>query len=50
MGNDWKHKHFTGDDLDIPVEWHDRFVHTFSTTNLRERIWVAENKVRKIND
>lgn len=50
MGTDWKYRKFTGSDLDIPVEWHDRFVHTYSTTNLRERIWIAENEVRKIND
>lgn len=47
MGNDWKFKDFTGSDLDIPIEWHDRFVHTYSTTNLRERIWKRENELRK---
>jgi len=50
MGTDWKYKKFTGSDLNIPVEWHDRFVHTYSTTNLRERIWIAENEVRKIDN
>jgi len=47
MGTDWKFKEFTGSDLNIPIEWHDRFVHTYSTTNLRERIWKIENDVRK---
>ena len=50
MGTDWKYEKFTGSDLNIPVEWHDRFVHTYSTTNLRERIWIAENEVRKIDN
>jgi len=41
MGSDWQGKPFTGYELDIPIHWHDRNVHTFSTTNLRNRIIEA---------
>jgi glycerol-3-phosphate cytidylyltransferase len=37
IGNDWKGKRFTGDDLDIKVIFNSR-EHSFSSTNLRERI------------
>ncbi len=43
MGSDWKGKPFTGHELNIPIYWHDRNVHTFSTTSLRNRIIEAEN-------
>ena len=38
MGSDWQWKAFTGYELDIPIHWHNRNVHTFSTTDLRKRI------------
>ena len=34
---DYVGKSFTGDDLDIPIHWHDRF-HNWSTTSLKRRI------------
>ena len=37
LGEDWKEKHFTGDDLDIKVVFTSR-KHNFSTTNLIARI------------
>ena len=37
LGEDWKGKHFTGDDLDIKVIFNNR-KHDYSSTNLRERI------------
>jgi len=42
MGTDWKGRKYTGIDLPIEIYWHDRDVHTFSTTSLRQRIWAAE--------
>ena len=38
QGNDWKGKEYTGQDLLIPIHYHDRLSHTYSTTNLRKRI------------
>lgn len=43
LGSDWKDKEYNGKDLNIPVYFHDRSVHNYSTTNLRKRIWEAEN-------
>src|SRR3990167_2720548 len=37
LGEDWKGKHFTGDDLPIKIIYNSRD-HDFSSTNLRERI------------
>lgn len=37
IGSDWKGKSITGDNLNIPIHWHDRN-HNHSTTNLRKRI------------
>ena len=37
LGTDYVGKSFTGDDLDIPIHWHDRF-HNWSTTSLKRRI------------
>jgi glycerol-3-phosphate cytidylyltransferase len=47
MGTDWKGKPFTGHELKIPIHWHERDVHTFSTTNLRNRIVKVEDLVRE---
>ena len=41
LGSDYKDKHFTGDDLDIKIYYHDRN-HDYSTTNLRKKI-VSEH-------
>lgn len=37
LGEDWKGKHFTGDELDIPIIFNSRR-HDYSTTNLIKRI------------
>jgi len=44
-GSDWKGKRFTGYDLNIPHHFHNRH-HTWSTTEIRERIYAAEKKIR----
>jgi glycerol-3-phosphate cytidylyltransferase len=44
LGSDWKDKEYNGKDLDIDVYFHDRTVHNYSTTNLRKRVWRAENE------
>ena len=44
-GNDWKGKEFTGYDLNIPHHFHQRN-HSWSTTNIRERIYEEEKKLR----
>ena len=49
LGSDWKDKEYNGKDLNIPVYFHDRSVHNYSTTNLRKRVWEAENERLKIN-
>lgn len=41
IGEDWKGKNFTGDDLPIAVVYNSR-KHDFSTTSLRERVYKAE--------
>lgn len=52
MGTDWQGKPFTGYELQIPIHWHNRNVHTFSTTNLRDRVWadVAGTRMVTIED
>ena len=47
LGSDWKDKEYNGKDLNIPVYFHDRSVHNYSTTNLRKRVWEAENEKYK---
>ena len=37
LGDDYKGKSFTGDDLDITIYYHDRN-HNYSSTNLRKKI------------
>ena len=46
LGTDWKGKTFTGHELDIPCFFHDRGTHTWSTSDLRRRIWEAEQAKR----
>ncbi len=43
VGADHKGKRFTGDDLDIPVYFNSRD-HSFSTTDLRMRVYQAEKQ------
>jgi glycerol-3-phosphate cytidylyltransferase len=51
LGDDYKGKSFTGDDLDIKIYYHDRN-HNYSTTNLREKIeeqMVSYKSVRSVH-
>ena len=41
LGEDWKGKRFTGDELDIKIIYNSR-EHDFSSSNLRERIRNAK--------
>ena len=43
LGTDYKNKKFTGDDLNIKIYYHDRN-HNYSTSNLREKIYLHEKK------
>lgn len=45
LGTDYKDKPFTGQNLFIPIHWHDRN-HDWSCTNLRHRIWQSEENKR----
>ena len=47
LGEDWKEKEFTGKLLGIPVFFNTR-KHSFSSTDLRKRIYIAEQTKRKI--
>ena len=42
LGNDYIDKNFTGKDKDIEIYYHDRFIHTYSTSNLRKRVYNIE--------
>ena len=42
LGNDYLGKNFTGKDKDIEIYYHDRFIHTYSTSNLRKRVYNIE--------
>ncbi len=46
IGADWKGKKFTGWDLPIKMYYNSRD-HSYSTTELRERIYEAEKKLRE---
>ena len=48
QGNDWDGKSFTGQDLNIPIYYHDRLSHTYSSTDLRMR--VLESESPKLSD
>ncbi len=43
IGSDWQGKKFTGYDLDIEVYFNSR-EHTYSTSNLRKRVFLAESQ------
>lgn len=45
IGADWKDKFFTGHDLPIPMYYNSRS-HIYSTTELRERVYKAEEHKR----
>lgn len=47
LGTDYLGKSFTGDDLKIPIFWHNRN-HDYSSTNLRKRVYLGEKA--KIDD
>ncbi len=46
IGEDWRGKNFTGWDLSFPVIFNSRR-HHYSTSELRERIYHAEKKIRE---
>jgi glycerol-3-phosphate cytidylyltransferase len=46
VGADWKDGKYTGWELDIPVIFNSRD-HSFSTSELRQRIFQSEQKIRK---
>ncbi len=46
LGDDYVGKTFTGSDLNIPVHFHNRSVHGWSTSALRNKIWEVEDAVR----
>ena len=48
LGDDYIGKKFTGDDLAIDVIYHPRSNHTYSTTNLRLKIYQMELKKRTL--
>jgi hypothetical protein len=43
QGNDWKNKAYTGRSLNIPIHYHDRKSHSFSSSSLRMRVIDAES-------
>ena len=45
IGEDWLGKRFTGDELDLPVIFNKR-KHSYSSSNLRERVYQAEYLLR----
>jgi glycerol-3-phosphate cytidylyltransferase len=48
LGSDWKDKQYTGCDInDIYIVFHDRTKHSYSTTNLRKRVYDAEIRQNK---
>jgi glycerol-3-phosphate cytidylyltransferase len=46
IGEEYKDKHFTGRELDIEMYYNSR-KHSFSSTNLRMRVFDSENKKSK---
>ncbi len=49
LGNDYVGKKYTGDDLNVPIHYHPRSDHNYSTTNLRKNIYNREvEKLEKI--
>jgi glycerol-3-phosphate cytidylyltransferase len=48
LGDDYVGKTFTGHNLEVPIVYHPRSKHTFSTTNLRKTIYERENEKRNL--
>ena len=42
LGSDYIGKKFTGKDIDLEVYYHDRFIHDYSTSKLRKRVYNIE--------
>lgn len=42
LGDDYIDKNFTGKDLNIPIIYHQRSLHSYSSTSLRQKIYKAE--------
>ena len=47
LGNDYIGKRYTGDDLNIPIYYHTRNTHNFSTSNLRQTVYMRESEKRQ---
>jgi glycerol-3-phosphate cytidylyltransferase len=48
LGDDYVGKNFTGDILPIEISYHERSKHNFSSTNLRQKIYMEEyNKLNQ---
>jgi glycerol-3-phosphate cytidylyltransferase len=43
QGNDWVGTTYTGESLNIPIHYHDRKSHSFSSSSLRRRVIEAES-------
>ena len=48
LGTDYTNKQFTGDDLEIEIYYHKRD-HSWSSTDLRNRVFLAERHLRNIS-
>lgn len=44
IGDDYKGKHYTGDDIPHEIFFHDRSSHGWSTSDLRQRVYHAERE------
>lgn len=43
LGSDWENKEYTGHDIEhIDIYWHNRSIHKFSSTSIRDRVYQAE--------
>uniref|UniRef100_A0A6C0IVJ4 Cytidyltransferase-like domain-containing protein n=1 Tax=viral metagenome TaxID=1070528 RepID=A0A6C0IVJ4_9ZZZZ len=49
LGSDYIGKNFTGKDKDIEIYYHDRFIHSYSTSNLRKRVYNIERLRQNID-
>lgn len=48
LGTDWKGKEYTGYGIEgITIYWHDRHVHKFSSSSIRNRVYHAEVSLRE---
>lgn len=47
LGSDYVGKPFTGSELDIPIHFHNREIHNWSTSALRQRIYEEEKRLEK---